>query len=161
MTYCLPFQAPQYSHLTPSTRRLRPILSTRSSTGSQQALGHQLHGDRRLHADQRRRPPRGEIGHQLHVDAVPRNRFDLELEAGRVLLRPLVHGGDRDAAVGSGLAPHAHGAGLGALRECAAGAGEPRRGRNAGGCHAGQQLPSIDGEPRYLPGMFDGHCSPP
>ena len=74
----------------------------------QQAFGHQLHGDRRLDADQRRRPAGGEVGHQLDVDAVPRDRLDLELEARRVLLRPLVHGRDRDAAVGAGLAPYAH-----------------------------------------------------
>ena len=85
----------------------RPILSTRSSTGSKHSLGHQLHGNRRFDADQRRRPARGEIRHQLDVDAVPRNRLDLEFEAGRVLLRPFVHRRDSDAAIGSGLAPDA------------------------------------------------------
>ena len=51
--YCLPFQAPQYSHFTPSTRRSRPILSTRSSTGgsSPSAISCMAMGDSTLMSD--------------------------------------------------------------------------------------------------------------
>ena len=73
----------------------------------QQALRHELEGDRVLDRDQCRRAARREIGHQLDVDAVPRNRLDLEFQAGRVLLRPFVHALDENPGIGTRLAPYA------------------------------------------------------
>ena len=55
---------------------------------------------------------RGEVGHQLHVDRVPGQRLELELQAGRELLRPFVHRVHRNAAVRPRLAPYPHRAGL-------------------------------------------------
>jgi hypothetical protein len=106
----------------------------------QQLFSHQLHGDRRFHADQRWWSARCQIGHQLDVDAVPWDRLNLEFQPGRVLLRPLVHRGHRDPTVRSRLAPHAHGAGFARLRAggCARECGQSR-------CRsAGQELSSLD-----------------
>ncbi|MDF2767142.1 MAG: hypothetical protein K0S81_4138 [Rhodospirillales bacterium] len=83
----------------------------------EELLGHQLHGQRRLDADERWRSARGEIRHQLHVDPVPRNGLDLKLQARRVFLSPLVHSGDRYAPVWARLSPNSHGSALRRLGE--------------------------------------------
>ena len=78
----------------------------------QQALGHELIRQRRLHADQVGRLAGGQVRHQLHVDAAPTDGLDLEFETGGILLRPLVHAVDGNARIRARLAPYAHHTGL-------------------------------------------------
>ena len=103
-------------------------------------LRHQLHGEGRLDADERRRPARGEVRHQLHVHAVPGNGLDLELQCGRVFLSPLVHGSYGDPAVRARLPPNPHGPALACLGEGPASerTEEPRRGGS------GKDFPASD-----------------
>ena len=115
MTYCFPFHAPQ---ILPLHSRHEPVAADLVGNvieRDQKVLGHELHRDRGFHADEGWRTARRQVGHELHVDAVPGDRLDLELQAWRIFLRPLVHCGHRNAAIGSRFAPYPHRAGLARL----------------------------------------------
>src|SRR5829696_10147751 len=75
MTYCLPFQAPQKSHLTPGTRRSGPTLSATSSSGtrSSSAISCMARGDSTLMSAGGRRAARSVIHPKKQIRKLAKN----------------------------------------------------------------------------------------